>query len=174
MKKIITLVAIAVLSITTVSAQKYGHLNAQEVLKTMPEYAAAQKAMEDYGMQKQKEMQMLQTDLQADYEKYQAEAPTLSADLKEMKEKALVDKQQRVQDFQQKTQQKLQDKEVELLEPIIEKVREAIKVVGKANNFTYIFDTSVGALLYFEGGNDVTELVKKELAKPAPATPANK
>lgn len=167
MKKIITLVAIAVLSISTVSAQKYGHLNAQEVLKAMPEYATAQQEMERYGKQKEKELMMMQSSFKSDYEKYEAEAKTLSPEIRESREKDLLETQQNIQAFQQKVQEKLQTKEVELLEPIIAKVREAIKNVGKANGFTYIFDTSVGALLYFEGGNDVTELIKKELAKPA-------
>jgi outer membrane protein len=171
MKKIITLVAIAVLSISTVSAQKYGHLNAQEVLKGMAEYSSAQQEMERYGKQKEKELKMMQSSFKSDYEKYEAQAKTLSPEIRESRESDLLETQQTIQAFQQKVQEKLQSKEVELLEPIIKKVREAITAVGKANSFTYIFDTSVGALLYFEGGNDVTELIKKQLAKPV-STPA--
>jgi outer membrane protein len=169
MKKIITLLAAAVLSVTSVSAQKYGHVNAQEVLKSMPEYGSAQKEMERYGKQKEKELTMMQSSFKADYQKYEVEAKTLSPEIRESREKDLLETQQTIQAFQQKVQEKLQKKEVELLEPIIKKVREAIKTVGKANKYTYIFDTSVGALLYFEDGNDVTELLKKELTKPVVA-----
>ena len=48
---------------------------------------------------------------------------------------------------------------------MIKRVKDAISAVGKAKGYTYIFDVSVGSLLYYNDSNDVTTLVKAELAK---------
>lgn len=164
MKKIILILTVALIS-TAAMAQKYGHLNAQEIMKAMPEYIQAQAEMENYGKQKEKELVTMQKAFQESYQKYEAQASTLSPEIRKSRESDLLETQQSIQAFQQKAQEKIQKKEVELLDPMIKRVRAAIKVVGKANGFTYIFDESAGSLLYSEGGNDVSELVKAELAK---------
>lgn len=50
------------------------------------------------------------------------------------------------------------------MEPIYEKVKTAIKNVGKAGRYTYIFETSA-ALYIGEDSKDITAEVKAEIAK---------
>ena len=40
-------------------------------------------------------------------------------------------------------------------------IQNAIDKVAKANGYAYIFDTKI--LLYYDNGDDITPLVKKEL-----------
>jgi outer membrane protein len=49
------------------------------------------------------------------------------------------------------------------LKPIIDKAKKAIEDVAKENGYTYIFDSSVGVLLYYENSDDIMTLVKKKL-----------
>lgn len=51
---------------------------------------------------------------------------------------------------------------MQLVQPLIDKAKKAIEEVAKENGFTYIIDTSSGALLY-SGGEDILPLVKKKL-----------
>ena len=55
----------------------------------------------------------------------------------------------------------MQDKQLELMQPFQDKILKAIEDVAKENGYAYIFDTQV--LLYSEGGDDVSALVKKKL-----------
>jgi hypothetical protein len=48
--------------------------------------------------------------------------------------------------------------------PILEKVKLAISDYGRVNGYTYIFDSSVGVILY-EGGEDLTAKVTAELLR---------
>lgn len=166
MKKSILIIAVTLLS-TIGMAQKYGHLNAQEVLKALPEYKQAQAEIERYSSQKQQQLMTMQQTLQTEYKKLmdEVEAGTLTPSVQKSRESDLMEMQQSVQEAAQKAEKKLVEKEQALLDPMIKKVTEAIKKVGKDNNFNYIFDTSAGAVVYFDGGTDVSELVKKELAK---------
>ena len=71
--------------------------------------------------------------------------------------------EQRIQTFQQNAQQSLQAKEQELLEPILSKARKAIEDIAKEGDFTYIFDKSIGSILYAKESEDIMSLVKKKL-----------
>jgi hypothetical protein len=51
-----------------------------------------------------------------------------------------------------------------LIEPVNQRIREAIERVGKKNGFTFIFDLGSGSIVYkADNATDVTPLVKKEL-----------
>ena len=98
------------------------------------------------------------------YNDYLAKKDSLSDILVQTREKELQDLQTRIQNFQTSAQQDLQKKEQELLQPIIEKAKNAIQKVAKEKGYSYVFDTSVGALLYWpENSDDILPLVKKEL-----------
>jgi outer membrane protein len=83
--------------------------------------------------------------------------------IRQTKEKEITDLQARIQAFQQSADQDLGAKQAQLFNPLIEKVKNAISTVGKANGYTYIFDIGTGALVYYEMGDNVLPLVKKEL-----------
>jgi Skp family chaperone for outer membrane proteins len=62
MKKLIAILAIALLGFTgAVNAQKYGHVNAQELLIAVPGYEDSNKEMERYRNSKIKDLQDIQT-----------------------------------------------------------------------------------------------------------------
>ena len=46
---------------------------------------------------------------------------------------------------------------------MVERTDKAIKDVANANNFTYIFDSSTGMVLFYDKGEDIMPLVKKQL-----------
>ena len=66
-----------------------------------------------------------------------------------------------IQQAYQDGQQELQKKSNELMQPIVTKVRTAIDAVGKAGNYTYIFEE--GAAIY--AGPNVVDVTKEVQAK---------
>ena len=71
--------------------------------------------------------------------------------------------EQRIQAFQQNANEALISKEKELLEPILQKARQAIEDVANEGDYTYIFDKSVGSILYVKESENILEKVKKKL-----------
>ena len=49
------------------------------------------------------------------------------------------------------------------MKPIMDKITAAIEEVAKENGYTYIFDGSVGFVLYADETTDVSDLVKGKL-----------
>ena len=143
-------------------AQKFGHIDAQNLLLNLPERAEAQASIESTAMEFEQEMTRMQEDLQNKYGEYQAKAESWPAAIRESKEREIQGLDQGLQEFGATVQAELAGLEESLLSPMIARVRAAIEAVGTEHGFTYIFDASMGATLY-NGGEDVTDLVRTKL-----------
>jgi outer membrane protein len=95
--------------------------------------------------------------------KFQETQATMSQIVQQSKLKELQDLENRIKLFDEQAQEDLQSKQEELLKPLIDKAKAAIAEVAKENGYTYVFDSSVGVLLYFENSDDIIEFVKKKL-----------
>ena len=141
---------------------KFGHIHSEQLLMIMPETADADKAIQEYS-------QMLETQLQAMYGEYQTKAGEFQTNeglmtdiVKEAKIKEIQDLELRIQQFQQTSQESIQQKN-EVLSPLLEKAQNAINEVAKEQNYTYIFDISLGSIVYGEESRDIMPLVKSKL-----------
>lgn len=142
---------------------KFGHIHSEKLLMEMPETADAEKSIQEYN-------QMLESQLQTMYGEYQSKAgefqnnESLMTDIvKEAKIKEIQDLELRIQQFQQSSQESIQQKRNEVLSPLLEKAQNAINEIAKENNYTYIFDISLGSIVYGEESKDIMPLVKDKL-----------
>ena len=160
MKKVIIILALAMPIIA--SAQKYGHINTNELFMQMPEVAVVKAQMDTLQSQYEMQLASMQEEIQKKAQEYQANMNTLPDGVKAVREQELQDMQQRLQVFYQTAEQDIQKKQQELVTPIHEKMAKAIKSVGEKEGYTYIFDTA--AMVYVsDDAQDVTASVKKEL-----------
>ena len=160
MKKIIiaALLAMPILA----SAQKFGHINTQELFAQMPEVAQVKLKMDTIQGQYETQLASMNEEFQKKMQDYQAQESTMADAVKQIRQQELQEMQQRIQLFYQTAEQDIQRKQQELLAPVHEKMAKAIKAVGERENYTYIFDSS--AMVHI--GNDAvdaTPAVKKEL-----------
>ena len=166
MTKTISRIAITllfVLSFTVTQAQKFGHINSSDLLQLMPEVKKADSALQLY----QKSLEDLNTSMTTEYSTkladYQKNGATMNDAQRELKEGELADLEQRIQKFQGDAQDKFSSKKDELYTPILKKAEDAIKAVAKENSYAYVFDTSVGAVIYAQDSDNIMDLVKKKL-----------
>jgi outer membrane protein len=146
---------------------KFGHINSDELIQSMPEYDSATVKLEKFRKELVNALELMQVEWNNKSDSYQKESKNLSDIVKQTKEQELMDIQKRIQDFQTNAQQQLQNKQAELFQPIVGKVDKAIKDVGKENGFLYVFDISASkaTLLYFDEAKsiNVMPLVKTKL-----------
>jgi outer membrane protein len=83
--------------------------------------------------------------------------------VKEAKVKEIQDLELRIQQFQQTSQEGVQQKRNEVLAPLLEKAQNAINAVAEENGYTYIFDISLGSIVYGDESRDIMPLVKVKL-----------
>lgn len=168
MKKGVIIAAVALLatfSALTVSAQKIGYVDMQEVVTNMPEYAKADTAVTSYGQDLYEQLQSMQKEFQNNADKFIKDSTTMSEAVKEVKRGELQDQQRRIAQFQQSLRQRVGNKQQELVQPVIDKAQKAVDAVAKSKGYTWVInDTGDGSLLIVKpAGDDLTAAVKAKL-----------
>jgi outer membrane protein len=145
-------------------AQKFGHVNAQEIIQAMPEFTKARTDIEALTKTYEADLKSMQDELQKKAEAYEKEQANLPANIKERREKELQDMYQKIQQTYQDNQQALAKEQSEKMQAIQTKVIDAIKQVGQAGGYVYIMDIA-GGVPYISStlSTDVTAEVKKKL-----------
>ena len=161
-KKIFGLI-FALFAVYEVQAQKFGYINSTELLAGLPEVKSAEAELTALQTQLRKKGQSMVEQLQTDYVAVQQKVERGELSPKQQEEEAakLEARQNEIAQFEQNMTKQLQDKRQQLLQPIYDKVNQAIADVAKENGFTFVFDKQV--LLYSEATQDVGPMVKQKL-----------
>ncbi len=162
MKKFVLMVML--MAPIAVFAQKFGKVNTQAIMQSLPELSKVNGELEAAAKQNENELKSMQEELQRQSEAYEKAKSTMNQTAQQQKEQELQTLYQKIQQTYQDNQQALQKTQQEKMQPVITKVRNAIQNVGNAGGFTYIFEE--GAAVY-TGTNveDVTSKVQSELTK---------
>ena len=104
MKKLIICAICALCGFTTANAQKFGHVNSQEIIQAMPEFAKARTEIEAHSKQYEADLKSMYEELQKKGEAYEKEQATLPQNIKERREKELAEMQQKIQQSYQDNQ----------------------------------------------------------------------
>lgn len=144
---------------------KFGHINRNELIQSMPEFDTARAQLERLNKELSNQLELLQVEYNNKAEAYLKESKNLTDLVRQTKEQELQDFQNRMQTFQQNASNQLQEKQTALFTPITQKADKAIKDIGKENGFMYIFDLSGGQVAYFDETKsiNVLPLVKTKL-----------
>lgn len=148
-----------------VHAQKFGYVNSQEIISQLPEVKEANSNLETFGNQLQKKYQQMLQSLQTKYQDLERKQQDGLLSPKQLEEEAkkLKDEEMKLAQFEQSSQQQILKKQEELLQPIMDRIQNAIKEVASENGYTYIFDQSMGVLLYADESTNVSSKVKAKL-----------
>ncbi len=146
-------------------AQKFGHINSQALLAELPEVKSANAQLEALQKQQQSKYESMVKAFQTKAQKYAQEAQTgtMTPVNQQKKQGELQKEQQSIQKFQVTSQQELIQKRESLFQPIVNRVNEKIRAVGKENGYDFIFDVTQGGVLFAKDSDDVTALVKGKL-----------
>jgi outer membrane protein len=160
MKKII--IAMLLILPMAVSAQKFGHVNTQELFSQMPEVNQVKLKMDTIQNQYEMQLASMNEEFQKKMQDYQSQESTMADAVKQIRQQELQEMNQRIQLFYQTAEQDIQRKQQELLAPVHEKMTKAIKAVGDREGYTYIFDSA--AMVHIGADAvDATPSIKKEL-----------
>ncbi|WP_126652096.1 OmpH family outer membrane protein [Chryseobacterium aureum] len=163
--------------------QKVGSVNTEDIFASLPEVKTIGATIDNLTKTKQTEIEKLINDYQAKLKTAQDKEKTLSEANKEAVTKELIAAQTELQTLGKKIEETrtqaakdISAKQNELLSPLQKKVRDAIYAVAKERSLNFVFDTAAqesNNLLYTDGSEDITAIVKSKLgatatsAKPA-------
>ena len=149
----------------TMMAQKFGHVNPEDVIQSLPEFTKAQQELETLGKQYEKELTDSQAELQRQAEANEKNKSTMNATKQQETETKLQEMYQKISEQAQQNQQAFQKAQNDKMQPIYQKVMQAIEAVGKAGGYVYIMQTGSVPFINTDISKDVTSDVKAQLLK---------
>ncbi|ADY36644.1 outer membrane chaperone Skp (OmpH) [Phocaeicola salanitronis DSM 18170] len=172
-------IALVLLLIAPMSlfAQKFAHFRSMDIIPVMPEYAKAQTDIQALQKQYEDEIKRSADEFNKKFAEYQQEQQTLPQNIQERRQKELQEMQEKGMQFQQEAQQQLQKAYTDMMDPIYKKLEDAVKAIGAAGGYTYVFDLNRTDIPYIDENvsKDVTNDIKTKLGislTAVPATPA--
>lgn len=169
-KSILLLAVMLLLGITTINAQqnqKIAYVDSNYILENIPEYGDAQEEINQMSKQWEKEITALFQEAQELDREYQTESVLLSEDQKRKKKEAITAKRQEAEALRMQyygPEGELYTKRAELIQPIQEKVYNAINTLAQLKNYAFIFDKASGTtMLYCNEKNDISDDVLDEI-----------
>lgn len=143
-------------------AQKFGTVDTESFMPNMPEIKEMQATLETTSKKYEDELANLRQKFQKELEDYQNLPADTPESIKERRAQELQDLDQKMQQFYQNAQNEIQQTQVRLMQPIQDRVRQAINAVGAEGGFTFIFEKQMPVYVGTDAV-DVTPLVKKKL-----------
>ena len=163
-KKFAIAIVMFVLPLGAMAQSKLAHMNSQEIIVEMQEYKDAVTSLQNREKGYQDELTRISEEFQKKYQEYVAQADSLPRNIAERREKELSDMQQRAQEFQQEAQLAMQQAQQDAMNPILQKVSDAVQAIGKAEGYTYVIDLANSSVTYVgTDAIDITAKIKAQL-----------
>lgn len=163
-KKILFAICVAIPAVLCAQTVKFGTVDVESIIPAMPEYAQANAQIEQASKKFESEYQTLQEEMNkkmAEFQQLNNDANTPQS-IKDRRIQEIQEMDERAQQFLATARQDIQRQNTQLMQPIQEKMMNAIKAVGAENGFTMIFP--LGSALYESSDViDCTPLVKTKL-----------
>ncbi|MEE4256397.1 MAG: OmpH family outer membrane protein [Bacteroidales bacterium] len=167
MKKMILTLAVILSAVAVSTAQKYAYVDSDYILNNIPEYQDALDILDEFSIQWQKEIEAKFAEVDKLYKDYQAEAVLLPEDMKAQRENEIIQKEKEAKDLQKQRfgrEGDLFTKRQELVQPIQEKIYNAIETIAETQNYAFVFDKAGSlSIMYAKDKFDISDDVLDEV-----------
>lgn len=173
MKKVFSFAAVTFVLVmlgNTANAQKFGHVNIEEVVGIMPDIKKADSLLQKFRKDS------LENALPFYVNEYKrkdsiAKAAGTSSVIRQQVQQEAANYLQIIQNWDQYAQNEMQRKQGEVLNPYFSKAFQLINDVAKESGYTWVFKSDA-ALLVAPQGDDLLPLIAKKLGVKVPTNPA--
>src|SRR5690554_3901865 len=164
MKTLLMAVALMIGATSFVNAQvKIAHINAQELIESMPDYKAAQNQLDKVQKTYDTEIKTMMKEWETKMKQYDAEASTKTDEENQKRFQEVQAMQENIQAYRQQALQDLDKKRADTFKPVLEKAQSTIQRVAKSLGYQYVLDSTMGGGVILADGKDLMADVKKEL-----------
>jgi outer membrane protein len=163
-----------VVTATAFGQLKVGYMSTQEVLSQMPQRDSVEQELTSYIETKQQELEERVSAFQDSVAAYQQIRSSISQQQIKQEEQKLADMEMDLQQFRITTRAQIQQKRASLLQPLYNKMDEAMAAIAEENGLDFILNesTNTGEMVVFYSGNeslnvteDVIQYIKENPVK---------
>ena len=156
MKRILLILAVSFLAVSTIQAQKFAYVDTDYILNNIPEFNQAQDKLDEIAKQWQEEIEAIYAEVDKMYRDYQTQEVLLTDEMKTKRENAIIAKEKSAKDLQRKRfgpDADLYAKRQELIKPLQDKVYDAIQQLAANSKYAVIFDSSSDLIMLYANPN---------------------
>ena len=162
--KLIFIAAFFIGSTSMITAQsRLAHIDTGALFNAMPEMKAAESQLEKLQKNYDTEIKSMMHEWETKVQQYDGESSMQTEEVNQERVEEVKLMQKNIEDYRKQALGILEKKQEELMKPILEKTKAAIKKVARAQGFQYVLDSSPGNGLILYDGFDLLTDVKKEL-----------
>ena len=152
----------------SLSAQKFGHFDLNATAAELPAYKTAEAELKSLGERYTKDLEDMQKEIQTKAEKYQKEVNEQTPqNIRERYEQELQGMYEKFQQAQADNQKAFEDARAQKMQPIIQRIMDAVNSVQKEGGYVYVIDTQTAlqANIFINTAisEDVTAKIKSKL-----------
>ena len=151
-------------TVSAQTAQQIAFVNSNTVLDVMPERIEASKKLADLNRKYQDELQVMQNDYNKKYTDFISFQTSMAENIRLRRMQQLYELERELNEFMKVAQNDIQDQESQMLDPLRQRVKEAINQVGIDKGYICIYDTANPTIAFVTpDATDITPLVKLKL-----------
>ena len=167
MKKILTLIIIAISAACAANAQKFALVDMEYILKNVPAYEMANEQLNQLSQRWQKEVEAVGTQAQTMYQNFLADKVFLTDEQAKKREEEIVAKEKEATQLRYKyfgPEGELYKKRQTLLKPVQDDIYNAIKKIAEERGYQAIFDRAPSSdIIYASPRIDISQEVLAKL-----------
>ena len=166
MKKKVLMLALMLMTVMTMSAQKFALIDMEYILKNVPAYERANEQLNQVSKKWQAEVEALNTEASTLYKNYQNEVVFLSQEQKKQRQDDILAKEKEASELKKKyfgPEGELFKKREALMTPIQDEIYNAVKDIADQRGYSLVVDRSANAGIVF--GSPKIEISNEVLQK---------
>ena len=152
MKKKVLMLALMLMTVMTMSAQKFALIDMEYILKNVPAYERANEQLNQVSKKWQAEVEALNTEASTLYKNYQNEVVFLSQEQKKQRQDDILAKEKEASELKKKyfgPEGELFKKREALMTPIQDEIYNAVKDIADQRGYSLVVDRSANAGIVF-------------------------
>jgi len=166
-KLLITAVLVLSASMLSAQAQRVAFVDSEFILTSIPEYNQAIEDINELAIRWQGEIEEQFREVERLFQRFQAEAPLLSDDMRRRREQEIVDREREIQNMQRRrfgADGDLFRMRQERIRPIQDRVYASIERIARNRNFDFVLDRSDNAIILFANpARDISNDVLRDM-----------
>lgn len=145
---------------------RFGYFSYDNILKSMPEYAVAERGIADLRAQYDAEAKRSEDDFNAKYVEFLEEQSKLATSIRKKRQAELIDLMEKNAAFKAEGERMLRDAESKAIDSVSTKLNTVIAELGRERGYAFILNTDGNNVPYVntELGDDITAALKERLS----------
>lgn len=157
---------LASVNVSAQISEKTAYINSVDLLESVPEKVKASKQIAELNQKYKDELNIMQRDYNKKYSDFIADQNSMAESIKLRRMQELYELEKNIDNFMKIAQEDITSQENLLIEPLRQKLKDAITEVGNEYGFVCIYDLANPAIAFVTPmAFDANALVKKKLTE---------